>query len=336
MNQRRLDRGQVMASLVSGVLIVVVVAAGSLALWLERAHLPEQVATHWGFGGRPDGFQPLSHLYLLNAAVGAAMPLLLVGFGLLIKQGRILSPIGAATAVFMVAAIDGSTWAQRGMTAGQVSQAQQPNLPIVVSLVAAIVVGAGLALAFRRRPGAADVGVEVDANAPRLLVDDSVRLAWTGRTRVSRAVWILFGVICLATLVPAGIMLASGTWGPAVIMVGSAVLVGVLGLAMSATVVVDARGVRARALGIIPWVSVPLSAIAGATVTTVNPLGDFGGWGLRIGLNGDQGLVTSAGPAIRIDRGDQGSLVITLTDAEAAAATLNTLVVRRAEAARHA
>ena len=100
---------------------------------------------------------------------------------------------------------------------------------------------------------------------------------------------------------------------------------------MSATVTVGAPGVRVRALGLITWADVPLRDIAGATVTRVNPMRDFGGWGRRLNLRGEHGIITAAGPALRLDRGHGDPLVITVTDAEAAAAAVNTLVSRRSK-----
>ncbi len=48
-------------------------------------------------------------------------------------------------------------------------------------------------------------------------------------------------------------------------------------------------------------------------------------------LEGEHGIITAAGPALRLDRGHDDPLVITVTDAEAAAAAVNTLVSRRSK-----
>lgn len=100
-------------------------------------------------------------------------------------------------------------------------------------------------------------------------------------------------------------------------------------------VTVDRRGVQARAMGI-HWVNVPLETITSAEVQAkVIPLGDFGGWGLRGGFGGDRGLVTGEGKALRIHRAQQPDWVITVDDAERAAAVVNTLVARRSEGSVH-
>lgn len=327
-SKRKLDRGQIVASIVSAFIVLAAAIGGSLVIWAFRAQLPVEVATHWGMNGRPDTFKPVAQLYVENALVSGVMPLFLVVLGLVMKQGRIMGPIAAASAVFTSGAVNATILAQRGMSLEQV-HASGPDWSLLWSGVVAVLVAAGLLLVFRRKPRGGPVPAAVGETAPRLLVDDSVRLVWTGRTPVSKGVWVGLGFGVLATAIPMVLMFAERQWSPAIMMAGTVVLLVVLGAAMSANVTVDARGVRARSLGFIPWATIPIDTIAGATVTHVSPLGDFGGWGRRIGFNGDQGVVTAEGPGLRLDRGEEGAFIITVADAEAAAATVNTLVARR-------
>lgn len=324
----KVDRGDLVATVVSAIIVLAAALGGSLLLWAGRGQLPEVVATHWGPDGRADAFKPTAQLYVENAVIAGVLPLFVVVIGLVMKQGRVMGPISAATAIFISGVSNGSAWMQRGMTDEQV-RGTSADWPIVVASVVAVVVGALLWLIFRQRPGDEAVPANIDATAPRLLVDDAVTLAWTGRTRVARAAMVVLGLGSLSSAVPVPMMLAAGMLGSALLMALLTILIVVLGLAMAANVTVDGRGVRARALGFIPWFDVPLEAIAGATVVNVSPLGDFGGWGMRAGFNGERGLITASGPALRIDRGEQGPFLVTIADAEAAAATLNTLVARR-------
>ncbi len=62
-----------------------------------------------------------------------------------------------------------------------------------------------------------------------------------------------------------------------------------------------------------------------ADVIAVRPLADFGGWGWRIGRDGRQAFITRGGEALRIERQGEPDLVLTLGDAAAAAAVVNTL-----------
>ena len=159
------------------------------------------------------------------------------------------------------------------------------------------------------------------------------RIAWTGRTTTGRMIWIVLPIL----LIPAGSMAimfaAQGNWTAAVVALALAVLGAVSILATHSRVIIDFRGVRVLGLGIVRWVSLPLSALEGATSITACPLGDFGGWGRRISLDGTMdGFVTAEGPALRIARVEGKPLVITLRDAETAATALNTLIQRRAVA----
>lgn len=327
-NNRKPDRGQVVASIISVLVVLAAAVGGSLAIWLVRDQLPPEVATHWGATGAPDNFRAVADLYVSNALIIGVLPLFMVVIGLVMKQGRAMAPIAAATAVFMSATINGTVISQRGLSAEQVPTA---SMGWSVIWGAALAVGVGLALwaLVRKRASEAPVPADVAVDAPRLLVDDSVRLAWTGRTPVSRAVWIVLGLAGLTVAIPMVLMAYNRQWSGALLMGLTLLLLLLVGLGMSASVTVDARGVRASSLGFIRWARIPLETIAGATVGDVSPLGDFGGWGRRIGFNGEQGLVTAGGPALRLDRGEQGVFVFTLADAEAAAATVNTLIGRR-------
>ena len=156
------------------------------------------------------------------------------------------------------------------------------------------------------------------------------RIAWTGRTTTGRMIWIVLPIL----LVPAGsmavILAAQRHWSAAIVALALAVLGVVSTLAIHSRVIIDFRGIRVVGLGIVRWVSLPLSALDGATSTTAYPLGDFGGWGCRVSLDGmTDGFVTAEGPALRIARVEGKPLVITVRDAETAATVLNTLIQRR-------
>ena len=326
----RQDRGQLVASVISAAIVLLVTVAGVTALWMVRDQLPDQIATHWGANGQADGFTSVERIFVMNALLGGLLPLGVVLVGLAMKQGRVMGPLGVGLAVFIGGLSNGAAWMQRGMTPDEVASSD-PGWAILISGIAGVIVGVGLWLVFRRRPIPGGVAADVAADAPRLLVDDPVRVAWIGHTAASKVVWVFLGVGIAATAIPAVSSFAAGSWGLGIFCALTAALLTVLGLAMSATVTVGAPGVRVRALGLITWADVPLRDIAGATVTRVNPMRDFGGWGRRLNLRGEHGIITAAGPALRLDRGHGDPLVITVTDAEAAAAAVNTLVSRRSK-----
>jgi len=54
----------------------------------------------------------------------------------------------------------------------------------------------------------------------------------------------------------------------------------------------------------------------------------FGGWGIRLGLDGRLGVVLRRGDAIQIERAGTRTLVVTVDDAATGAALLKALAAR--------
>ncbi len=65
-----------------------------------------------------------------------------------------------------------------------------------------------------------------------------------------------------------------------------------------------------------------------ADTTTVDPLAQLGGWGVRYGRAGTVGFVGRKGEALAVERTGGRPLVVTVDDVARAAALLNTLVDR--------
>ncbi|WIY83055.1 DUF1648 domain-containing protein [Propionimicrobium sp. PCR01-08-3] len=292
-SKRRLDHGDLMALAISAVVIIIVAAGMTVTLWSVRDQLPAAVATHWGSSGQADSFAPLGSVFVENLLLSALAPLgLLLLLGVVMRQQvRYTAAFAIGMAVFIAGLSNASVWMQRGMSADEVAA----------------------------------------SDAPRLMVDDSVRVAWTGRTRSSAVMWAVLGLGVLAVAIPAIQTLLAGSVGLGLLLLILAAFIALSAFALSGTVTVDARGLRVRSLGAISWATIPLDSIAGATVAEVRPLADFGGWGRRLGRDGSHGVITASGPALRLDRGDEGAFLITVQDAESAAAAVNTLVNRRNE-----
>ena len=62
----RSDRGNIVASIVSAIIVVVVAVGGSVLLWSVRHELPAEVATHWGADGKADIFREAAVLLALG------------------------------------------------------------------------------------------------------------------------------------------------------------------------------------------------------------------------------------------------------------------------------
>ena len=76
----RQDRGQLVASVISAAIVVLVTVAGVTALWMVRDQLPDQIATHWGANGQADGFTAVEQIFVMNALLGGLLPLGVVLF----------------------------------------------------------------------------------------------------------------------------------------------------------------------------------------------------------------------------------------------------------------
>ena len=314
------------------ILIPMVVAAcfsagSALAVWMIRDELPAQIAVHWGANGRADGFTDLTGVIATGTALSLLLPLGMIGLGAVLREEHRMSGVAAGLGSFIATLMALVAYAQRGSaSAGDAS----PGLGLGVG--AGVGIGVGLLTwLVTRTPRGEAVALTAPLHDETSQPETGDRIAWTGRTTTGRMIWIVLPIL----LIPAGSMAimfaAQGHWSAAIVALVLAVLGAVSILATHSRVIIDFRGVRVLGLGIIRWVSLPLSALEGATSITACPLGDFGGWGRRISLDGTMdGFVTAEGPALRIARVEGKPLVITLRDAETAATALNTLIQRRA------
>jgi hypothetical membrane protein len=304
-------------------------AGSALTIWMIRDDLPAQIAVHWGANGRADGFTDLTGVIATGTALSLLLPLGMIGLGAALREEHRMSGIAAGLGSFIATLMALVVHAQRGSAStGETS----PGLGLGVG--AGVGIGIGLLTwLVTRTPRGEAVALTAPLHDETTQPKTGDRIAWTGRTTTGRMIWIVLPIL----LIPAGsmavIFAAQGHWSAAVVALALAALGAVSTLAIHSRVIIDFRGIRVVGLGIVRWVSLPLSALEGATSTTAYPLGDFGGWGRRVSLDGTMdGFVTAEGPALRIARVEGKPLVITLRDAETAATALNTLIQRRAVA----
>lgn len=139
------------------------------------------------------------------------------------------------------------------------------------------------------------------------------------------------GVIVLALAVL--FLIGTTVW---VMLLGSpswwiSALVTVLVIALIAMTLVfrvraNASGLRVRSIVGWPQWSIPASEITDVQVVHVNPMGDFGGWGVRFAVDGRMGVVLRTGEALQVTRTTGRVFVITLDDAGTAASVLLTAI----------
>ncbi|GAA1396317.1 DUF1648 domain-containing protein [Luteococcus peritonei] len=307
---------------------LVCVLAGLGLVWGVRAELPDPVARHWSADGTPDGFSSLR----VQLAVATLFPLLLSGIVLALGAGtrqlRALGPVAAGLAAFVSVVLFGSTWAQRGQ---QAATATDVNWPAWAGAGAGLL--CGLLVWLTTRDTAHHVATATPAvDAPRIRVAPGTTLAWTGSTRASTGVWVSAVLGLLPMLVMGAVFWAMGNRSMGLFMLALEVPMALLLSALRCRVTIDARGVRAMGLGLVPWVRLPLEQIEEATIGTASPMGDFGGWGYRGRLDGSGawGLVTAEGEALVLERAGKGPLYVTVDRAREAAGVVNTLISRSA------
>lgn len=205
-------------------------------------------------------------------------------------------------------------------------QADPAGHPSHWSALAPGVVAAGVALGgVLAIPRGAVRGPVTDAPVPRLLqLTASQRALWMASTRSTPLLWATVIVLAAWTVTsaPTATTLVQ-------IAVGAAVAVVLLG---PWRVLIDSRGFQAHPLTVRPRLRYPLDRISHADVLAVRPWADFGGWGVRVGVRRRFGVITAGGPALAVTLRSGWTFVITVADPETAAALINGLKHRQAEA----
>ncbi|HEV7653299.1 MAG TPA: hypothetical protein VGP36_00985 [Mycobacteriales bacterium] len=300
---------------------VLVGVLGVLLFLAIRGDLPDPVATHWSTSS-PDGFTARSRA-VVPVLIGPVAGLLLGTLGGWYGRREPIALRGAAglstgTSVFVTAAMLGSLWRQRGLA--DAADAPGIGLVLVFALLVGVLLGAAAALAVPGAPAVAPVAARVDG--PRLPLAPDERVVWSAW---SGAPPVVVAIPMLA-LVPLVVMAALGIAPAFLVVVALAGLV--VGSSLAARVWVDRRGLTVRAPLGFPAVTIPLDEIAAVDVIQVSALGDYGGWGWRIGRRGRPGVVFHSGDALQVTRGDGRRFVVTVDGAQEAAALLTSLTDR--------
>jgi hypothetical protein len=301
--------------------VLAVGGTGGLVLWTwtVRDRLPDQIAHHWGSGGQATSTTDLTTILVMSVVLPlmTSLPLALAAvFGRqALALRRCLAAVSSFLVAFITVLIADSLRGQLGLEDGISSS--PPGLGIGLGLL----IGAGVALlaaaVVRNDPQdvtARKAAEPPPATAPRLagLVTGPWEAPPTG--------------IDTSALVTSLVALAAVTsWWLALLAPPLLVL---SGLAARFRVRVDVEGLHATAVGR-RIVHVPIVEVARAEVVDLDPFWEFGGWGLRVDVAGRVGIVTRKGPALRVVRGDGSEVLITIDEAQVAAATLNTLAEQR-------
>lgn len=311
--------------LLVGLVIPLAVVAASVVLmlsWLPR--LPDPVATHWGPGGEPDGFgSPWSGIGLL-AGIGVVFSGLMTYTALrAISRGaapasvRLTVVFSPVFAVLLSVIIAGSLGMQVDLD--DATEAGGIFGIFAAAAIAAAVVGvlAWLVLPARgSRPA-------TPTPEPAVALDAGERVVWTRTTTAPRWLLALPIVLVVVALVP--VFVEPELWWVSALVL---LVVALASLMLVARVTVDASGLVVRSLLGFRMLRVRLADVVSAASVEVDPLAEFGGWGIRFDSRGRRGVILSAGPALQVERRAGGAVVVTVEDAHTAAALLNGLVAR--------
>lgn len=308
-------------------LLIALAAAVILVQWLPRT--PDPIATHWSGSGGPEGFSSPALNIAFTAGMAAAMALLL---GLIGVFGTGKSSVLAWSSMnrFMVAlalcmatslALMGVLLTHMQLGLDDARNAPGVGAPLVISFGIGIALGV---LGYIVQPKVTVSG-PIAAQPEIVPLAATERAVWLGTAGMSTPMmWVLGGVT-------GGMMLmAVLTWWsgtePVVLwlMIGTAMLLMVL-LALTTwfRVRIDARGLEARSVAGWPVFRVRADDVDHVVAGNINPLSDFGGWGIRW-VPGRLGVVMRSGDGIVVTRTNGRIFGLTVDDAATAAALLET------------
>ncbi|MGN6426556.1 MAG: DUF1648 domain-containing protein [Leifsonia sp.] len=319
-----------------GVPAVLVVAALAIQLVLLPS-LPDPVATHWGPSGAADRFGPAWTTPLITVLVGLGVPALIALTTLPgMRRGgrgpsyRLLGAFAPAVTTVVIVLGTGALLQQAGLA--DAHDAPAIWAPLVAAFACAIPVGVAC---WYLQPAVAAPAAATGGAARPLPLAGTERAVWLGETSIQPVGGVLIGAAVLIVVVA-----AVATWlfgdqpGAAWALTAVALLLLVLAACtLVFRVRVDASGLTVASIAGFPRFRVPLQQIASARATTVEPMGDFGGWGIRSGLDGRFGVVLRRGPALEVERTNGRRFVVTVAGADTAAALLQALVERARTAA---
>ncbi len=300
----------------------VVVAATTAVALSWAGDLPDPVATHIGPTGEPDNFGPLLPHVLAPGGITMAFGLFMWSVAYFAGRAAFVRRIAAGAAVWFAGSIMGTILGSLAVQRGLADAADTPSTDgaVATAFAAASVLAV---LAAWLTPGDAHqpTSAPVPPGVPTLDLEPDEQVSWV-RDVGQRAFLVVSAVAVAGTTVMA---VAFDTWG--VVLIGVAVAA-LMAAVMRWTVVVDQRGLTVRSLLRRPRVVVPLDEVLQASVSSVRPLVEFGGWGLRVGRRGRVGVVVRGGEALEVERTGDRVFVVTVDDATTAAALLNSLAAR--------
>lgn len=305
---------------------LLVVALGVLlqAVWIPR--LPDPVATHWSGSGGPDGFGSIGTNILLTAIVGVGVVVLFAailmlprgarrGFPVWSNFPRFMASFGAGTVVFITVLLVGLVQIQ--LDVADARTVGSSVLPMLIALGLGAIAGV---VGWAVQPSIVIPPAPGSGSAP-LPLARTERAVWIGVSKPSAG---YLGLVVALTLIMSALLVTSlvlqspGWWVMALVAL---LVLALLPATSRFRVRIDDSGLEARSAIGWPIIRVPARDIEQVAATEINPLGEFGGWGIRL-IPGRFGIVLRIGPGIVVTRNGGRIFGITVDDAETGAAVL--------------
>jgi Protein of unknown function (DUF1648) len=312
--------------LVTVVIPLVLTAIALIVSFALAAAAPSSIPVHWNVQGEVDGSgSPYTYPIIiasvclpLIAIFGGAVVLLTHRYPLTV-MGKLLAVTDVWVVLLLGVGLSGGLVNAQSATLGTIF------LWLLIGVIVATAASAGawflLPPAARRTSGSAPV-------VPPIILGEGERATWI-RATVAPA-GVIWGLVAVTVVVAAvcvfAIVVTKGSIWPIAFIPVVVIAIALSNLAW--TVRVDGDGVRARSSIGIPTINISLRNIVSADVLEVNAVTEYGGWGIRWGLNGRIGIILRSGEALEVRRRKGLSLVITIDDADSAAALINGLVAR--------
>lgn len=317
---------------VVGFALPALLAVAALGIGVASGPLvPDPIATHWNAAGTVDGYGPLWATALLPLVIVLGYSVLVAA---VLRSARervtAIHKLLLVTAPFLATMVSvisaGSVLMQRGLERAS----DAPSIvPVVLTALAA---AAALAtVSWFVLPKASAPEPLASEQLPALDLTATARASWLQHAGPNPAIAVTVIVLLTLAAVVGTVALWLAAPLPALLVYLALILV-VLFLGVGTLfwrVSIDRRGFRAVSVLGWPKLAYPLGEVESASAVTVDPIGDFGGWGLRWAGAGRLGVVLRRGEAIAVRRTNGKSTVVTVPAARTGAALLDALVSSR-------
>jgi hypothetical protein len=283
--------------------------------------LPEPIAVHWGISGTVDRTDSLTSVVVTSALFAPLLAAtIVIVFVAMTRQtvatlfARTLVGVGVFVGVFVGLLPLAFVAPQLDVEDAITVPVSAVALPLGMIFLVATAMGIGLSFVIPRVTTTSVASASAAASSPALDIAAGERAYW-GQTAWPKAG--VFAIFISAVLISTGALVVVGA--PWWLVVAEVVVFGLLSTTLVWHVVVDVRGVRVIAALGFPRIVLPIGEVTGARSIPVDPLREFGGWGVRFAATGAWGVIVRKGDALEVARDGKAPFVVTVDDAETAA-----------------